>query len=155
MIGLGMAAVIERPSQYLPISRRKRGVATLFGMILALQPVVLSVVSAYLLFVLYDPICIPEVPCRAIVLPVSVLWIWNGIMDATAFFRLTGCLPGHFTHQKNISRLIKGKAMSPFLIYRDRRKIRRRHSDHYFMILRLNPYCMGALLYNIKSIIQP
>ncbi|MFN8246073.1 MAG: glycerol-3-phosphate 1-O-acyltransferase PlsY [Ferruginibacter sp.] len=130
MIGLGMAAVIGHIFPIFANFKGGKGVATLFGMILALQPVVAVSCVGVFLFVLYLTryVSLSSI-LGAIMLPVSVLWIWNEHeLMYRIFALLVACLV-IFTHQKNISRLIKGaESRVPIFKYRDRRKIRRRHS---------------------------
>ena len=130
MIGLGMAAVIGHIFPIFANFKGGKGVATLFGMILALQPVVAVSCVGVFLFVLYLTryVSLGSI-LGAIMLPVSVLWIWNEHeLMYRIFALLVACLV-IFTHQKNISRLIKGaESRVPIFKYRDRRKIRRRHS---------------------------
>ena len=59
----------------------------------------------------------------AVMLPVSVLWIWNEHELSYRVFALAVALLVIVTHQKNISRLIKGNENRvPILKNRDRKK---------------------------------
>jgi glycerol-3-phosphate acyltransferase PlsY len=128
MIGLGLAAVAGHIFPIFARFRGGKGVATLFGMILAVQPVVaLSCVGVFLL-VLY---CTRYVSLSSMLaglfLPICVLWIWN---DAVTLYRIFAVLVAAlviFTHQKNISRILSGdESRIPILKYRDKRKLRRK-----------------------------
>jgi glycerol-3-phosphate acyltransferase PlsY len=56
-------------------------------------------------------------------LPVCVLWIWNEHEISYRLFALLVALLVIITHQKNISRLLKGaENRIPILKYRDKRK---------------------------------
>lgn len=130
MIGLGMAAVIGHIFPVFANFKGGKGVATLFGMILALQPVVaVSCVGVFLLVLYLTRYVSLSSILGAIMLPVSVLWIWNEHeLMYRIFALLVACLV-IFTHQKNIGRLLKGaESRVPIFKYRDRRKFRRRHS---------------------------
>jgi glycerol-3-phosphate acyltransferase PlsY len=61
-------------------------------------------------------------------LPISVLWIWNEHESMYRIFALLVAVLVIFTHQKNISRILRGiESRVPILKYRDRRKSRRRN----------------------------
>lgn len=130
MIGLGMAAVLGHIFPVFANFKGGKGVATLFGMLLAMQPVVAVSCVGVFLFVLYLTryVSLSSI-LGAIMLPVSVLWIWNEHEVMYRIFALLVACLVIFTHQKNIGRLIKGvESRIPILKYRDRRKIRRRQS---------------------------
>ncbi|HCY89436.1 MAG TPA: acyl-phosphate glycerol 3-phosphate acyltransferase [Chitinophagaceae bacterium] len=130
MIGLGMAAVLGHIFPVFANFKGGKGVATLFGMLLAMQPVVAVSCVGVFLFVLYLTryVSLSSI-LGAIMLPVSVLWIWNEHEIMYRIFALLVACLVIFTHQKNIGRLIKGvESRIPILKYRDRRKIRRRQS---------------------------
>jgi len=130
MIGLGMAAVLGHIFPVFANFKGGKGVATLFGMLLAMQPVVAVSCVGVFLFVLYLTryVSLSSI-LGAIMLPISVLWIWNEHEIMYRIFALLVACLVIFTHQKNIGRLIKGvESRIPILKYRDRRKIRRRQS---------------------------
>jgi acyl phosphate:glycerol-3-phosphate acyltransferase len=128
MIGLGLAAVLGHIFPVWAQFRGGKGVATLFGMILAIQPIVAGSCVAVFLLVLYVTRYISLSSILAgIALPICVLWIYN---EKEVFYRVfavaVSCLI-LLTHQKNISRLLKGnESRIPILKYRDRRRNRRR-----------------------------
>jgi len=127
MIGLGLAAVIGHIFPIYVGFRGGKGVATLFGMILAVQPVIAGSCVAVFLLALY---CTRYVSLSSILaglsLPICVLWIWN---DEVVLYRIFAVLVATliiFTHQKNISRILRGdESRVPILKHRDRRKMRR------------------------------
>ena len=129
IIGLGMAAVIGHIFPIFAGFRGGKGVATLFGMVLALQPVVaLSCVGVFL-FVLYLTrwVSLSSI-LGALMLPVCVLWIWNENEMLYRIFTLLVAILVIFTHQKNIGRILRGvESRIPILKHRDRRKARRRN----------------------------
>ena len=130
-IALGMAAVIGHIFPIFSNFKGGKGVATLFGMVLALQPVVaLSCVGVFL-FVLYLTryVSLSSI-LAAVMLPISVLWIWNENEVLYRVFTLLVALLVIFTHQKNIGRILRGvESRIPILKHRDRRKSRRRGED--------------------------
>ena len=128
IIGLGMAAVIGHIFPIFANFKGGKGVATLFGMVLALQPVVaLSCVGVFV-FVLYLTryVSLSSI-LGALMLPISVLWIWNENEVLYRIFTLLVAFLVIFTHQKNIGRLLRGvESRIPILKHRDRRKSRRK-----------------------------
>lgn len=131
IIGLGMAAVIGHIFPIFANFKGGKGVATLFGMVLALQPVVaLSCVGVFI-FVLYLTryVSLSSI-LAALMLPVCVLWIWNENEILYRGFTLLVALLVIFTHQKNIGRILRGvESRIPILKHRDRRKSRRRGEE--------------------------
>jgi glycerol-3-phosphate acyltransferase PlsY len=131
IIGLGMAAVIGHIFPIFANFKGGKGVATLFGMVLALQPVVaLSCVGVFI-FVLYLTryVSLSSI-LAALMLPVCVLWIWNENEILYRVFTLLVALLVIFTHQKNIGRILRGvESRIPILKHRDRRKSRRRGEE--------------------------
>jgi glycerol-3-phosphate acyltransferase PlsY len=131
IIGLGMAAVIGHIFPIFANFKGGKGVATLFGMVLALQPVVaLSCVGVFI-FVLYLTryVSLSSI-LAALMLPVCVLWIWNENEILYRVFTLLVALLVIFTHQKNIGRILRGvESRIPILKHRDRKKSRRRGEE--------------------------
>lgn len=129
MIGLGMAAVIGHIFPLFAGFRGGKGVATLFGMLLAMQPIVaVSCVGVFLLVLYLTRYVSLSSILGAIMLPVCVLWIWN---EHEVMYRVFALLVAGlvvFTHQKNIGRILRGvESRIPILKHRDRRKTRRRN----------------------------
>ena len=128
MIGLGLAAVAGHIFPIWAQFRGGKGVATLFGMILAIQPVIAICCVAVFICVLFITRYVSLSSILAgVALPICVLWIYN---EKEVFYRVfavaVACLVV-LTHQKNISRLLKGnESRVPILRHRDRRKMRRK-----------------------------
>ena len=129
MIGLGLASVIGHIFPIFAGFRGGKGVATLFGMLLALQPVVaVSCVAVFMLVLFFTRYVSLSSILAAISLPISVLWIWNEHEVIYRVFALLVAAMVVFTHQKNIGRILRGvESRIPILKYRDRRKSRRRN----------------------------
>jgi glycerol-3-phosphate acyltransferase PlsY len=128
MIGLGLAAVLGHVFPIFANFKGGKGVATLFGMILAVQPVVAISCVGVFIFVLYLTryVSLSSI-LGAIMLPVSVLWIWNEHELMYRIFALLVAFLVVITHQKNIGRILRGvESRIPILKYRDRKKSRRR-----------------------------
>ncbi len=131
IIGLGIAAVVGHIFPIFANFKGGKGVATLFGMVLAMQPTVaLSCVGVFLLVLFLTRYVSLSSILAALMLPVCVLWIWNENELLYRVFTLLVAVLVVFTHQKNISRLLKGvESRIPILKYRDRRKSRRRSAE--------------------------
>jgi glycerol-3-phosphate acyltransferase PlsY len=129
MIGLGLAAVIGHIFPIFAGFKGGKGVATLFGMLLAMQPVIaISCVGVFLLALYLTRYVSLSSILGAIMLPISVLWIWNEHEVMYRIFALLVAILVVVTHQKNISRILRGiESRIPILKYRDRRKSRRRN----------------------------
>lgn len=130
MIGLGLAAVLGHIYPIWAQFRGGKGVATLFGMLLAIQPVVAaSCVGVFLLVLFLTRYVSLSSILAGVALPICVLWIYN---EKEVFYRLFAVAVAALvvlTHQKNISRLLKGNENRvPILKYRDRKKMRRKYS---------------------------
>ncbi|HNP53455.1 MAG TPA: glycerol-3-phosphate 1-O-acyltransferase PlsY [Ferruginibacter sp.] len=128
MLGLGMAAVLGHIFPVFAQFKGGKGVATLFGMILAVQPVIaVSCVGVFLLVLYLTRYVSLSSILGAIMLPVSVLWIWNEHEILYRIFALLVAFMVIITHQKNIGRLLRGvESRIPILKHRDKKKNRRR-----------------------------
>lgn len=124
MVGLGLAAVMGHIFSIFAQYKGGKGVATLFGMILAVQPVIaLSCVGVFLLVLFLTRYVSLSSIIAGIALPVCVLWIWNDdVVVYRIFAVLVACLI-ILTHQKNIIKILRGnESRIPILKYRDRKK---------------------------------
>jgi acyl phosphate:glycerol-3-phosphate acyltransferase len=127
MIGLGLAAVIGHVFPIWANFNGGKGVATLFGMILAIQPMVaLSCVGVFLLVLFLTRFVSLSSILAGVMLPISVLWIWNEDELLYRIFALLVAFLIILTHQKNIGKLMRGvENRVPILKHRDKRKNRR------------------------------
>lgn len=124
MMGLGLAAVVGHIFPVFANFKGGKGVATLLGMLIAVQPIIAVCCIGVFLFVLFLTryVSLSSI-LGAIMLPVCVLWIWNEHEMSYRVFALLVALLVIITHQKNISRLLKGaENRIPILKYRDKRK---------------------------------
>ncbi|HMJ48411.1 MAG TPA: glycerol-3-phosphate 1-O-acyltransferase PlsY [Ferruginibacter sp.] len=128
MIGLGLAAVIGHVFPIFANFKGGKGVATLFGMMLAMQPLVAVCCVGVFLFVLYLTRYVSlSAILGAMMLPICVLWLWNESEILYRVFTLLIAFLVILTHQKNIGRILRGvESRIPILKHRDRRKARRR-----------------------------
>jgi acyl phosphate:glycerol-3-phosphate acyltransferase len=127
MIGLGLAAVLGHVFPVFAQFKGGKGVATLFGMMLTVQPVVaLSCVGVFLAVLYLTRFVSLSSILGALMLPVCVLFIWNDDVPIYRIFTVLIALAVLLTHQKNIGRIIKGvESKVPILKHRDRRKANR------------------------------
>lgn len=129
IVCLGIAAVIGHIFPVFANFKGGKGVATLCGLLLALQPVVALSCLAVFLMVLYLTryVSLSSI-MAAMALPVFVLAIWKDEVTLYRIFAVAVAVLVIFTHQKNISRLLKGvESRIPIFKNRDRRKARRRN----------------------------
>jgi glycerol-3-phosphate acyltransferase PlsY len=128
MIGLGLAAVIGHIYPIWAGFRGGKGVATLFGMVLAIQPIVaINCVGVFLLVLYLTRYVSLSSILAGVALPICVLWVYNEKEDFYRVFAVAVAALIVLTHQKNISRLLKGnEGRVPILKHRDRRKSRRK-----------------------------
>ena len=128
MIGLGLAAVLGHIFPIWADFRGGKGVATLFGLVLGISPwTALCCVGIFLLVLYITRFVSLSSILASIAFPVFILVIFNVENQAYRVFAIAVALLVILTHQKNISRLLKGsESKVPILKYRDRRKDRRR-----------------------------
>ncbi len=131
MIGLGLAAVVGHIFPIFADFKGGKGVATLLGMVIAIQPIVAVCCVGVFLLVLYLTRFVSLSSILAgISFAVFILFIFNERETLYRIFAVAVALMVMLTHQKNINRIFKGtESKVPILKYRDRRKTRRKHLD--------------------------
>jgi len=127
MVGLGLAAVAGHIFPIWADFRGGKGVATLFGMIIAIQPLVAVYCVGVFLIVLYLTRFVSLSSILAsVAFAVLILFIFNEKEHLYRAFAIAVALLVILTHQKNISRLLRGsESKVPIFKYRDRRRQRR------------------------------
>lgn len=127
MLGLGIAAVAGHIFPIFASFRGGKGVATLLGMVLAIQPVIaVSCIGIFLLVLFLTRYVSLSSILAAIALPICVLWIWNEDEILYRVFAIIVAILVIATHQKNIGRILRGvESRIPILKHRDKRKSRR------------------------------
>ncbi len=128
MLGLGLAAIAGHIFPIFAGFKGGKGVATLLGMILAVQPVIaISCIGVFVLVLYLTRYVSLSSILAAVALPICVLWIWNEDEILYRVFALLIAILVVLTHQKNIGRILRGvESRIPILKHRDRRKLRRR-----------------------------
>src|SRR5690606_27200802 len=106
--------------------RGGKGVATLFGLVLGISPwTALCCVGVFLLVLFLTRFVSLSSILASLAFPVFILVIFNVDNHAYRIFAVAVALLVILTHQKNISRLLKGSEnRAPILKYRDRKKPR-------------------------------
>lgn len=127
MIGLGLAAVSGHIFPIWAGFRGGKGVATLFGMILAIQPIVaVCCVGVFILVLFLTRFVSLSSILSSIAFAVFILFIFNDDVTLYRIFSVAVALMVILTHQKNINRLLNGtESKVPILKHRDRRRINR------------------------------
>jgi acyl phosphate:glycerol-3-phosphate acyltransferase len=127
MVGLGLAAVLGHIFPVFADFKGGKGVATLFGMVIAIQPLVAVCCVGVFLFVLFLTrfVSLSSV-LASVAFAVFILFIFNEKETLYRVFAVAVALMVILTHQKNINRILKGtESKVPILKHRDRRKTRR------------------------------
>jgi acyl phosphate:glycerol-3-phosphate acyltransferase len=123
-LGLGLAAVLGHIFPIWADFRGGKGVASLFGMVLGIQPnVALCCVGVFILVLYLTRWISLSSILASIAFPIFILVIFNEPEALYRVFAITVAMLVLLTHQKNIGRLIKGnESKVPILRHRDRRK---------------------------------
>jgi glycerol-3-phosphate acyltransferase PlsY len=126
-IGLGLAAVLGHIFPIWADFRGGKGVATLFGLIIAISPyTALGCVGVFLLVLFLTRFVSLSSILASMAFPVFILVIFNVENDAYRIFAIVVALLVVLTHQKNIGRLLSGSENKvPIFKNRDRKRIRR------------------------------
>jgi glycerol-3-phosphate acyltransferase PlsY len=131
-IGLGLAAVLGHIFPVWAEFRGGKGVATLFGLVLGISPwTALGCVGIFLLVLFLTRFVSLSSILASLAFPVFIIVIFNVDNEAYRIFAIAVALLVILTHQKNITRLLRGsESKAPIFKYRDRRRERRLH-DHF------------------------
>jgi glycerol-3-phosphate acyltransferase PlsY len=128
MIALGLASVLGHIFPLWANFKGGKGVATLFGMALAIQPIVaVSCVGIFLLVLYLTRFVSLSSILAGVAFMVFILFIFNEKETLYRIFAVIVALMIVLTHQKNIGRIFRGtESKVPILKYRDRRRQRRK-----------------------------
>lgn len=126
-LGLGLAAVLGHIFPIWADFRGGKGVASLFGMVLGIQPnVALCCVGIFILVLYLTRYVSLSSILASVAFPIFILVIFNEPEALYRVFAIVVALLVLLTHQKNIGRILKGnESKAPILKHRDKRK--RRH----------------------------
>ena len=123
-LGLGLAAVLGHIFPVWAQFRGGKGVASLFGMVLGIQPdVAICCVGVFALVLFLTRYVSLSSILASIALPVFILFIFNEPEPLYRIFAIAVALLVLLTHQKNIGRILKGNENRlPILKHRDKRR---------------------------------
>ncbi|SFD04580.1 glycerol-3-phosphate acyltransferase PlsY [Chitinophaga sp. CF118] len=108
-IGLGLAAVVGHIFPIWANFRGGKGIATLFGLVLAIQPLVaICCVGVFLLILSLTRYVSLSSIIASIAFPILILYIFNEPEVFYRIFAIAVALMVVLTHQKNITRLLTG-----------------------------------------------
>jgi glycerol-3-phosphate acyltransferase PlsY len=126
-IGLGLGAVFGHIFPVWAEFRGGKGVATLFGLIIAISPwTALGCVGVFLMVLFLTRFVSLSSILASMAFPVFILVIFNVDNDAYRIFAIVVALLVVLTHQKNIGRLLSGSENKvPIFKYRDRKRMKR------------------------------
>lgn len=124
-VGLGLASVVGHIFPIWADFRGGKGIATLFGMILGIQPLVAaSLVVVFLCMLMLTRYVSLSSICASIAFPLLILFIFREPETSYRVFAIaTACLVV-LTHYKNINRLLNGSE-NKVPLFRKRRLRRR------------------------------
>jgi glycerol-3-phosphate acyltransferase PlsY len=122
MIALGLVAILGHIFPIWANFRGGKGVATLLGMALAIQPIVsLICIGVFLITLLTTRFVSLSSIIAGVAFMVLILFIFNEKETTYRLFAIIVALMLVMTHQKNISRLIKGtESKAP--LFKNRRR---------------------------------
>jgi glycerol-3-phosphate acyltransferase PlsY len=108
-IALGLAAVVGHIFPLFANFRGGKGIATLFGLVLAIQPAVaLCCVGVFVLMLSLTRYVSLSSIIASIAFPILILYIFNEPELFYRIFAIAVALMVVLTHQKNITRLLSG-----------------------------------------------
>jgi len=127
-LGLGLAAILGHIFPVWANFRGGKGVASLFGMVLGIQPnVALCCVAIFVLVLFLTRWVSLSSILASVAFPVFILVIFNEPEHLYRIFAVTVAMLVLLTHQKNIGRILKGRESKvPILRHRDRKRQRNR-----------------------------
>lgn len=109
-LALGVTAVMGHLFPVFAGFRGGKGIATLFGMILAVHPsaALLCVIAFVVVLLLTKYVSLSSI-VAGFTFPLSIIFIFHSSIRSVVLYGMCICVLILVTHQKNIERLIKGK----------------------------------------------
>ncbi|WP_410221092.1 glycerol-3-phosphate 1-O-acyltransferase PlsY [Pedobacter sp.] len=115
-LALGVIAVMGHLFPVFAGFRGGKGVATLFGMILAVNfPAAMLCVSVFVIVLLTTKYVSLSSICAGFTFPIGIVFVFHTSVKAEVLYSICVCLLILVTHQKNIERLLKGKESKVYL----------------------------------------
>ena len=118
-LALGLTAVVGHLFPVFAGFRGGKGVATLFGMILAVNyPAALLCVVVFVSVLLITKYVSLSSICAGLTFPLGIIFIFHSSIKSEVLYSMCVCVLVLVTHQKNIERLLKGKESKVYLFKR-------------------------------------
>ncbi|WP_437921592.1 glycerol-3-phosphate 1-O-acyltransferase PlsY [Sphingobacterium sp. LRF_L2] len=118
-LALGVIAVLGHLFPIFAGFRGGKGVATLFGMVIAIHPqAALCCVSVFLLTLIFTHYVSLSSILAGFTFPFSIAFIFHTSVPAVLLYGIAICALILVTHQKNIERLLKGHESKIYLFRR-------------------------------------
>lgn len=115
-LALGVIAVLGHLFPVFAGFRGGKGVATLFGMVIAIQPLAaLCCVTIFILCLLFTHYVSLSSISAGFTFPLSLALIIKTTIPSVMIYAMAICILILITHQKNIERLLKGKESKIYL----------------------------------------
>ncbi|MGN0001873.1 MAG: glycerol-3-phosphate 1-O-acyltransferase PlsY [Sphingobacterium composti] len=115
-LALGVIAVLGHLFPVFAGFRGGKGVATLFGMVIAIQPLAaLCCVTVFLLCLIISHYVSLSSILAGFTFPISLALIIKTTVPSVMLYAIAICILILITHQKNIERLLKGKESKIYL----------------------------------------
>jgi glycerol-3-phosphate acyltransferase PlsY len=128
-IGLGLAAVVGHIFPVWAGFRGGKGIATLFGLVLAIQPIVaICCVGVFLMILFLTRYVSLSSIIASIAFPILILYIFNEPEVFYRIFAIAVALMVVLTHQKNIARLLTGNE-NKVPLFKNKRGFRRKDQN--------------------------
>ncbi|WP_432708472.1 glycerol-3-phosphate 1-O-acyltransferase PlsY [Pedobacter sp.] len=118
-LALGLAAVLGHLFPVFAGFRGGKGVATLFGMILAVNfPAAMLCVLVFLVVLLTTKYVSLSSICAGFAFPLGIVFLFHSTIRSEVLYSMCVCVLVLVTHQKNLERLLKGKESKVYLFKR-------------------------------------
>jgi glycerol-3-phosphate acyltransferase PlsY len=115
-LALGLTAVVGHLFPVFAGFRGGKGVATLFGMILAVNfPAALLCVLVFLVVLLITKYVSLSSICSGFAFPLGIVFLFQSTIRSEVLYSMCVCVLVLVTHQKNLERLLKGKESKVYL----------------------------------------
>ncbi|MES2830129.1 MAG: glycerol-3-phosphate 1-O-acyltransferase PlsY [Bacteroidota bacterium] len=115
-LALGVTAVMGHLFPIFAGFRGGKGVATLFGMILAVNfPAAMFCVLVFVVVLLTTKYVSLSSICAGFTFPLSIIFILQSTIRSEVLYGMCVCILILITHQKNLERLLKGRESKVYL----------------------------------------
>lgn len=121
-LALGVIAVVGHLFPLFAGFRGGKGIATLFGMILAVhfEAAMVCVFVFIIVLLLTNYVSLSSI-CAGFAFPFSIVFLFHTSVKSVLLYSICICALVLITHQKNIERLLKGKESKVYLLRKKKR----------------------------------